>query len=195
MPCSKTFWHFSKPQSIDGIYQHRGKLDPRFSMSSPKRILRLRVNGHLKEVLARDASTLLDVLRDSFGLSGTKRGCDLGTCGCCAVQVDGEPLLSCLTLAAEVEGREIRTIEGLSGTERFAPLQECWANAGASQCGFCSPGFLMTADALLRENAQPTREEIQEALAGNLCRCTGYVKIIQAVQDCAKISAKDRIRE
>ena len=163
-------------------------------MSSSKRILRLRVNGHLKEVLARDAATLLDVLRDSFGLSGTKRGCDLGTCGCCTVQLDGEPLLSCLTLAAEAEGKEILTVEGLSGANHFAPLQECWATAGASQCGFCSPGFLMTADVLLRENAQPTRDEITKALAGNLCRCTGYVKIVQAVQDCAEVAAEEKVR-
>lgn len=154
-------------------------------MSTARRILRLRVNGQPREVLARDADTLLDVLREEVELTGTKRGCDLGTCGCCTVQVDGEPVLSCLTLAAEVEGKEITTVEGLRAGERFAPLQQAWADAGASQCGFCSPGFLMAADRLLRDNASPSRDEIREALAGNLCRCTGYVKIIDAVERCA----------
>lgn len=154
-------------------------------MSTPRRILRLQVNGQAREVLARDADTLLDVLREEVGLTGTKRGCDLGTCGCCTVQVDGEPLLACLTLAAEVEGKAITTVEGLRDQDRFAPLQEAWAEAGASQCGFCSPGFLMAADRLVRDNPNPTREEIREALAGNLCRCTGYVKIIDAVERCA----------
>lgn len=154
-------------------------------MSTARRILRLRVNGQPREVLARDADTLLDVLREEVELTGTKRGCDLGTCGCCTVQVDGEPVLSCLTLAAEVEGKEITTVEGLRAGGRFAPLQQAWADAGASQCGFCSPGFLMAADRLLRDNASPSRDEIREALAGNLCRCTGYVKIIDAVERCA----------
>jgi len=155
-------------------------------MNRPGRLLRLRVNGHIREVYCRDAATLLDVLREECGLTGTKRGCDLGTCGCCAIQVDGEPTLSCLTLAAEVEGKDLRTIEGLAEAERFAPLQEAWADAGASQCGFCSPGFLMTADALLSRNPSPSRVEIREALAGNLCRCTGYVKIVDAVEKCAR---------
>lgn len=154
-------------------------------MSSHRRILRLSVNGQPREVLARDADTLLDVLREEVELTGTKRGCDLGTCGCCTVQIDGEPVLSCLTLAAEVEDREITTVEGLRDGERFAPLQEAWAEAGASQCGFCTPGFLMAADRLLRDNPSPDRQEIREALAGNLCRCTGYVKIIDAVEQCA----------
>lgn len=154
-------------------------------MSSTRRILRLRVNGQPHEVLARDADTLLDVLREEVELTGTKRGCDLGTCGCCTVQVDGEPVLGCLTLAAEVEGREVTTVEGLRAGERFSPLQQTWAEAGASQCGFCSPGFLMASDALLRDNPAPSREQIREALAGNLCRCTGYVKIVDAVERCA----------
>lgn len=157
-------------------------------MKRPGRLLRLKLNGHSREVYSRDAATLLDVLREECGLTGTKRGCDLGTCGCCAVQIDGEPTLSCLTLAAEVEGKEVRTVEGLGDGEKFAPLQEAWADAGASQCGFCSPGFLMAADALLARNPDPSRNEIREALAGNLCRCTGYVKIVDAVERCAKES-------
>ena len=155
-------------------------------MKTCQRILKLNVNGHLKEILARDADTLLDVLRESFGLTGSKRGCDLGTCGCCTVQVDGEPILSCLTLACEMEGKNIRSVEDLAQSSQLALLQECWAEAGASQCGFCSPGFLMTADALLRDNPNPKREQIKEAFAGNLCRCTGYMKILDAVEACAK---------
>ncbi len=151
-----------------------------------RRILRLRVNGHEREVLARDADTLLDVLREQLGLTGTRRGCDLGTCGCCTVQVEGEPVLACLVLAAEVEGREITTIEGLAASGRFAPLQRTWAEAGAAQCGFCTSGFLMAADALLREEPDPDRETIRAALAGNLCRCTGYVKIVDAVAASAR---------
>jgi len=154
-------------------------------MSSRLRILRLEINGHLREVPARDADTLLDVLREEIGLTGTRRGCDLGTCGCCTVQLDGVPVLSCLTLAAEAEGAAVTTVEGLADGDRFSPLQETWARAGASQCGFCSPGFLMTADALLREQPHPSRPEIERAIAGNLCRCTGYVKIVDAIEACA----------
>jgi 4-hydroxybenzoyl-CoA reductase subunit gamma len=153
-------------------------------MTTHSRILKLQVNGQPRTVLARDSDTLLDVLREQIGLTGSKRGCDLGTCGCCTVQVDGEPQLACLTLAAEVEGRAVTTVEGLRDAERLAPLQEAWAEAGASQCGFCSPGFLMAADALLRVQEKPDRQQIRQALAGNLCRCTGYVKIIDAVERC-----------
>jgi len=156
-------------------------------MARSRRILRLQVNGQPHEFLARDADTLLDVLREEVELTGTKRGCDLGTCGCCTVQVDGEPVLSCLTLAAEVEGKAITTVEGLRSGDRFSPLQQAWSDAGASQCGFCSPGFLMAADALLRKNDTPSRGEIREALAGNLCRCTGYVKIVDAVEQSAAL--------
>lgn len=151
----------------------------------PRRALRLRVNGQPKEVFVRDADTLLDVLREDLGLTAVKRGCDLGTCGCCTVQVDGEPVLSCLTLAAEVEDMEVLTVEGLPAGQRFSPLQNAWAEAGASQCGFCTTGFLMAADALLRENDRPSRDEIKEAISGNLCRCTGYIKIIDAIEACA----------
>ncbi len=155
-------------------------------MSTSRRILRLRVNGQPREVLARDADTLLDVLREQLGLTGSKRGCDLGTCGCCTVQIDGEPQLACLTLAAEVGEREVTTVEALRDGEEFAPLQQAWAAAGASQCGFCTPGFLMTTDWLLREKPDCNREQMREALAGNLCRCTGYVKILDAVERCTR---------
>lgn len=148
----------------------------------PRRVLRLRVNGHTREVYARPADTLLDVLREDLQLTGTKRGCDLGTCGCCVVQVDGRPILACLTLAAEVAERDITTVEGLAGPERFSPLQQAWAEAGASQCGFCTAGFLMTADALLARQPQPSREQIKEAISGNLCRCTGFIKILDAIE-------------
>ncbi|TAH38645.1 MAG: (2Fe-2S)-binding protein [Planctomycetota bacterium] len=150
-------------------------------LSRPRKALHLRVNGHDREVYVRDADTLLDVLREAVGLTGTKRGCDLGTCGCCAVQIDGRPVLSCLTLAAEAQDAEITTVEGLAGPERFTPLQQAWAEAGASQCGFCTAGFLMTADALLREHPAPSREQIKAAVSGNLCRCTGFIKIVDAI--------------
>lgn len=152
----------------------------------PKQILRFRVNGADAETLARPYDVLLDVIRENLGLVGTKRGCDMGTCGCCTVQIDGAPRLSCLTLAAEAEGREITTIEGLPEKDgQLHPLQECWAQAGASQCGFCSPGFLMCASRLLRETPHPTRAQIEEAVSGNVCRCTGFVKIVEAIEKAA----------
>ncbi|MDR7482600.1 MAG: (2Fe-2S)-binding protein [Armatimonadota bacterium] len=126
--------------------------------------------------------TLLEVLREDLLLTGTKHGCELGECGTCTVLVDGEPWLSCLTLPVEVEGREILTVEGLAQDGRPHPLQTTFADLGAAQCGYCTPGILMTARALLDATPQPTRAEIAQALAGNLCRCTGYVKIFEAVE-------------
>ncbi|MFQ5749904.1 MAG: (2Fe-2S)-binding protein [Planctomycetota bacterium] len=164
-------------------------------MNPRRRILQLEINGHTREVAARDADSLLDVLREEVGLTGTRRGCDLGTCGCCTVQLDGVPVLACLTLAAEAEGAFITTVEGLAGRERFSPLQEAWARAGASQCGFCSPGFLMTADALLRAQPHPSRPEIEQAIAGNLCRCTGYIKIVDAIEACAENQAAEAVSQ
>ncbi|MBT3341103.1 MAG: (2Fe-2S)-binding protein [Planctomycetes bacterium] len=152
---------------------------------SPPTTLRLSVNGHTHTVLARHADSLLDVLREQLGLTATKRGCDLGTCGCCLVQVDGEPNLSCLTLAAEVEGQQVISLEGLPDSGRFTPLQDTFAEMGASQCGFCTPGFLLTADAILRDNPTPTRDELRSELSGNLCRCTGFAKILDAIERCA----------
>lgn len=143
--------------------------------------LALLVNGEQRTCVFPTHHTLLEVLREELALPGTKHGCELGECGTCTVLVDGEPVLSCLVLAAEMEGRAIETVEGLQIGNRLHPLQEAFADLGAAQCGYCTPGILMAAKALLRDNDRPTTEEIQEALSGNLCRCTGYHKIIEAV--------------
>lgn len=145
------------------------------------------VNGRPIEVLAPSNAVLLDVLRDKVGTLGVKRGCDLGTCGCCTVMINGEPKLSCLTLAGLVDGAEILTVEGLSDGAHLAPVQTCFATYGGSQCGFCTPGFLVTAQALLNTNNQPTRQEIAQAIEGNLCRCTGYQQIIDAIEAAAAL--------
>ena len=156
----------------------------------PRRtIVRLRVNGAVREVAVRPQDTLALALRDGCGLTGTKIGCDLGTCGCCTVLLDGRPVLSCLTLALEAEDREIATIEGLSEGARLHPVQEAFATCGGSQCGYCTPGFVMTSVAFLRDHPAPTRDQIKDAIAGNLCRCTGYVKIVDAIE-----VAADRMR-
>ena len=151
-----------------------------------KRLLRLRVNGETKEVATEVSKTLLEVLREDLALTGTKHGCELGECGTCAVLVDGEPVLSCLMLGIEAENTEIVTVEGMTQNGKPHPLQKAFADLGAAQCGYCIPGVLLTAKALLDENPHPTRDEIREALAGNLCRCTGYTKILQAVELAAK---------
>jgi len=146
-----------------------------------KQRIRLTVNGEERECLAPVHHSLLEVLREDLGLMGTKHGCELGECGTCTVLVDGKPILSCLTLPIECEGREVRTVEGLAGAE-LDPLQRAFAELGAAQCGYCTPGFLLTAESLLEQNATPSRQQIAEALAGNLCRCTGYLKIFEAVE-------------
>jgi len=151
-----------------------------------KRLLRLRVNGETKEVATEVSKTLLEVLREDLGLTGTKHGCELGECGTCAVLVDGEPVLSCLMLGIEAENTEIVTVEGMTQNGKPHPLQKAFADLGAAQCGYCIPGILLTAKALLDENPHPTRDEIRQALSGNLCRCTGYTKILQAVELAAK---------
>jgi aerobic-type carbon monoxide dehydrogenase small subunit (CoxS/CutS family) len=144
--------------------------------------LRLTVNGEEREVLAPVHHTLLEVLREEMGLPGTKHGCELGECGTCTVLVEGRPVLSCLTLPVECEGREVTTVEGLARGAELHPLQQAFAELGAAQCGYCTPGFLLVAEALLREKPAPSRSDIAEALAGNLCRCTGYLKIFEAVE-------------
>lgn len=144
--------------------------------------LHLRVNGEPAEVAVFPHKTLLEVLREDLGLTGTKHGCELGECGACTVLVDGEPVLSCLALPVEMEGRDIVTVEGLASPDSPHPLQRAFAEIGAAQCGYCTPGILLAAAALLDRNPEPTRQEIQEALAGNLCRCTGYIQILQAVE-------------
>jgi carbon-monoxide dehydrogenase small subunit len=125
---------------------------------------------------------LLEVLREDLRLTGTKHGCELGECGTCAVLVDGKPVLSCLYLGVECEGRHVETVEGMARREGLHPLQKAFADLGAAQCGYCTPGFLLTARAFLEENPKPSLDEIKEALAGNLCRCTGYIKIFEAVE-------------
>ena len=151
-------------------------------MSADFTTLRLRVNGEERAVVFPTHHTLLEVLREECGLTGTKHGCELGECGTCAVLVDGRPVLSCLVLAAELEGRAIETVEGLQRGNDLHPLQAAFADLGAAQCGYCTPGILMVAKALLDENPRPSRDEVCEALAGNLCRCTGYHKILEAVE-------------
>lgn len=146
-----------------------------------RRILKLHVNGEEFEILSEVHKTLLEVLREDLGLTGTKRGCDLGTCGACTVMIEGKPYLSCLTLAVDVQGREITTIEGLSQEGELHPLQKAFVEKGAIQCGFCTPGMILTAKAFLEEHPHPSEEEVKKAISGNLCRCTGYVKIIEAI--------------
>jgi len=146
-----------------------------------KRSIAFRVNGADYEVFVEARETLLQVLREKLGLTGTKQGCDLGDCGACTVVVEGKPALACLTLAVEMEGKEILTIEGLSSNGKLNPLQQAFMDEGAVQCGYCTPGMIMSATALLNHNPHPTEEEIRHGLAGNLCRCTGYSKIINAV--------------
>jgi carbon-monoxide dehydrogenase small subunit len=143
--------------------------------------LALSVNGETVEAAFEPHKTLLEVLREDLALTGTKHGCELGECGTCAVLIDGKPVLSCLVLGIECEGRAIETIEGMAGPGGLHPLQKAFADLGAAQCGYCTPGFLLTAKALLEENPKPTLPQIREALAGNLCRCTGYIKIFEAV--------------
>src|SRR4051812_6691427 len=144
--------------------------------------IHLVVNGEPTEVAFAPYKTLLEVLREDLSLCGTKHGCELGECGACAVLVDDVPVLSCLVLGAECDGRRVTTVEGLASDGRLHPLQETFADLGAAQCGYCTPGFLVTAKALLDEHPHPTAAEIREALSGVLCRCTGYQQIVEAVQ-------------
>ena len=146
----------------------------------------LTVNGEPVEVSFAPYKTLLEVLREDLGLTGTKHGCELGECGACAVLVDGEPRLSCLVLALECQGKAIETVEGLADGAALHPLQTAFADLGAAQCGYCTPGILMTAKALLEHEPNPSRERIKEAISGNLCRCTGYQQIFEAIEEAAK---------
>ena len=154
-----------------------------------KSLLSLNVNGRTEQHAVADHALLLDVLRDTLGLTGTKQGCDGGECGACTVLVDGEPWLACITLAASVEGRAVESIEALSSQGRLAALQRAFHEKLGAQCGFCTPGMVMAAEALLRREPNPSEAQIREALAGNLCRCTGYVKIIESVQAAAEARA------
>ncbi|HWO41327.1 MAG TPA: (2Fe-2S)-binding protein [Candidatus Eisenbacteria bacterium] len=155
-----------------------------------RRLLQLNVNGEVREVASEINKTLLEVLREDLRLTGTKHGCELGECGTCAVLLDGEPVLSCLMLGIEAENHAIVTVEGMMEEARPHPLQQSFAALGAAQCGYCIPGILLTAKALLDKNPRPSRDEIRQALSGNLCRCTGYTKILEAVEAAAKEIAR-----
>jgi aerobic-type carbon monoxide dehydrogenase small subunit (CoxS/CutS family) len=148
--------------------------------------LTLTVNGESQEVSFAPYKTLLEVLREDMNLTGTKHGCELGECGACAVLVDGVPVLSCLALALDCEGREIETVEGLADGSKLHPLQAAFADLGGAQCGYCTPGILMTAKALLEKDPNPGREKIREAVSGNLCRCTGYQQIYESIEEGAR---------
>jgi len=160
------------------------RLDLRSEVERPvdRQVISLDVNGERRELLLPVHKTLLEVLREDMQLTGTKHGCELGECGTCTVLIDSKPELSCLVLPIQVEGRAITTIEGLAGGSQLHPLQQAFAELGAAQCGYCSPGILLASKSLLETNPQPSRDEIREALAGNLCRCTGYTKILEAVE-------------
>jgi len=147
-----------------------------------KKHIHFTLNGEHTEVAFAPHKTLLEVLREDLNLTGTKHGCELGECGTCALLVDGRSILSCLMLGLDAEGREVKTIEGMANGPELHPLQQTFADLGAAQCGYCSPGFLLVAEELLEKSPNPTRAEIQEALSGNLCRCTGYIKIYEAVE-------------
>jgi carbon-monoxide dehydrogenase small subunit len=148
--------------------------------------MKLHVNGEEQEILFHPYKTLLEVLREELNLTGTKHGCELGECGACAVLVDGQPLLSCLELALECGGRHIETVEGLQKGDKLHPLQSAFADLGGAQCGYCTPGILMTAKALLEQEPSPSRERIREAVSGNLCRCTGYQQIYESIEEAAR---------
>jgi carbon-monoxide dehydrogenase small subunit len=146
----------------------------------------LSVNGEAVETSFAPYKTLLEVLREDLGLTGTKHGCELGECGACAVLIDGEPQLSCLVLALECEGRAIETVEGMARGAELHPLQAAFADLGAAQCGYCTPGILLTAKALLAREPRPSASRIREAISGNLCRCTGYQQIVEAIEEGAR---------
>ncbi len=146
-----------------------------------KRVIELNINGDSHEILVAPHNTLLEVLRDKLGLMGTKRGCDLGACGACTVLINGEAYLSCVMLAVDAGGKDIMTIEGLAEGGDLHPLQSAFVEKGGLQCGFCTPGMILTAKSILDEEAHPTAEVIKRKMAGNLCRCTGYKKIVEAV--------------
>ena len=151
----------------------------------------LTVNGEPHEVLVSPTEFLVDVLRDKLGLTGTKKGCGIGDCGACTVLLDGKPVLSCLTLALSCQGREITTIEGLASGPELHPIQRAFVDKGAIQCGFCTPGMILSAKALLERVPNPTEEDIRRGIAGNLCRCTGYVKIVEAIAHAAELLAEE----
>jgi carbon-monoxide dehydrogenase small subunit len=151
-----------------------------------KRLIELYVNGEAYELAVEPQTTLLEVLRDYLGLTGTKEACGTGECGSCTVLIEGKPILSCLALAVDYPNKEIITIEGLSQGEKLTPVQQAFVDCGAVQCGFCTPGMILSSSALLKKNPSPSEEEIRKALEGHLCRCTGYNKIVEAVNTAAR---------
>jgi carbon-monoxide dehydrogenase small subunit len=152
-----------------------------------KKLVQLEINGENFDVAVSPTAYLIEVIRETVGLTGTKKGCGIGDCGACTVLIDGKPILSCLTLAIACQGKAITTIEGLSQGTELHPVQKAFIDKGAVQCGFCTPGMVLSSKALLDENPAPTEDEIKTALAGNLCRCTGYTKIIEAVGHAGKL--------
>ncbi len=152
-----------------------------------KKLIELRVNGIRREIMVSPNELLLNVLRDRLGLTGTKYGCGIGECGACTVLVDGQPVLACLTLAVGVDGSEVVTVEGISQSDNLLhPVQESFIENGAIQCGFCTPGMIVMAKALLDENPYPSEEDVRGHIRGNICRCTGYTQIVKAILDCSK---------
>jgi len=153
----------------------------RIAARTRTRLISLCVNGEWHEVAVKPRNMLVEVIRDTIGLTGTKASCESGTCGACTVLVDGRPVLGCISLAVECDGKQVQTVEGLADGEKLSAIQEAFLDQGAVQCGFCTPGMLMSATALLKRNPKPTRADINKALEGNLCRCTGYNSIVDAV--------------
>jgi len=164
------------------------------SVAPPRTLLHLIVNGQSVECASHPNKTLLEVLREDLGLTGTKHGCEMGHCGACTVLIDDEPILSCLALAVEAEGHNVRTVEGLANGPKLHAIQQAFAECGAAQCGYCTPGFLMTGAALVERKQALSETEIREAISGNLCRCTGYSKIVEAVALAASRMTKDDAR-
>jgi aerobic-type carbon monoxide dehydrogenase small subunit (CoxS/CutS family) len=164
----------------------KGTATGRTTALGAKQVIELNVNGERREVLIEPRTTLLQVLRDDLDLTGTKQACDTGDCGACTVLIDGKPTVSCLTLAIEAQGKRILTIEGLEKEGELHPLQQAFIDSFAVQCGFCTPAMILSAKALLDKNPHPSEDEVKEAISGNLCRCTGYVKIVEAIMAAAK---------
>ncbi len=156
-----------------------------------KKILNFVLNGQPYEVAVKPKTTLIELIREEIGLTGPKIGCNEGACGACTVLVDGKAVYSCSVLALQVEGKHVETVEGLADGEKLHPLQEAFLDNGGYQCGFCTPGMLMAAKSLLNENPNPTKDEIRHGLSGNLCRCTGYVRIVDSVEDAARRMRKE----
>ncbi|MDD5285134.1 MAG: (2Fe-2S)-binding protein [Desulfuromonadaceae bacterium] len=152
-----------------------------------KKLIKLEINGENFDLAVEPTAYLIDVIRESVGLTGTKKGCGIGDCGACTVLIDGRPALSCITLAVACTGKAITTIEGLSKGTELHPVQRAFIDKGAVQCGFCTPGMVLSSKALLDENPHPSQDEIKTALAGNLCRCTGYAKIVEAVEHAGQL--------